>query len=779
MISPAKGREWLILGFAAGAGAAPWIHASPAWGLALAALVPATLRWGRRLPWTLLLLAALAGLSWGNLRLLDDRKDALAAAVARSPQPAFLWVRGTVEAAEPWPDGSRCVLRTQAFLADGKWEKAGSRIQTYLPVPPPLDGSDMEASLALALPRPPHNPGQFDMARYLARKDVDLTGSCRSPELLSLTPAARWHVLARYRRALEQRLMADGGREGGTLLAILLGERGLMDPASVDALGASGLYHLVALSGFNVALLLVILTGLAHATGLRPSRRDLLSLVLLALYGLLVAAQPSLSRALLMALLFLTARLLARPQGGLAAWTIALALLLAVEPRWASDAGFQLTFAATLGILLLWDAYPSALPSKGPMGTVLRLLWAGLSAQLATLPFVALTFHRISLLGWLATPLASLPLMALQAVGTAYLLGLAFVPGVHTALGWAMGGLTRAFLFLPGRLGDDRIGSLFLPDPWWGWVLLYGLCFLAILRPGRWRRAGWTALLFTLVCAWVLPAPGPSRLSTGVAVLDVGEASCQVIRWRGATLLVDAGNGAGKGRSSGRSVVEPFLAAAGVRALDGIVLTHWDADHAGSAAELLKDLPVGWLAFPATDGPTRGYPGEVAKIAGRRGAALLPLARGQEVVWRGLVLRVLNPAFPPSQADANDRSLVIRAEFPGAPALFTGDLQRAAEAELLSAGLVHPAYAQLVPHHGSATSSSPGWVAAVRPGVALVSVGVNSRFGHPSPEVMERYLRSGSRTYRTDLDGALLLNLEAARPRVLRMRDGDWLGAPP
>ena len=771
---PPLSRPVMLLAFAAGAASSVWITASPWLGAAALPVLLVSLGQERRRAGTLALLAAL-GIWWGGLGLGRTAlcPDPLQEAVHQASGPSFSWVRGTVEGAEIWEGGCRADLRTHAWEEEGWWRLCSARIRTYLPVPPPLSGSTFEASLRLSAPPGRTNPGQFDTRAYLERQGIVLTATARAPELVRLAEPSGWHPLARYRRALEQRLLEDAGPSGGALLAVLLGERGLQDPDQVDALTASGLYHLVALSGFNVALLLLAFSGVAHLLAIHPRTRDLASLVLLLAYGALVANQPSLSRALMMAGVFLSARILARPQGGLLAWSAALALLLAWEPRWILDSGFQLTFAATLGILLLWDAYPSAVPRKGLGGALFRLHWVGLAALAATLPLVALTFHRVSLLGWIATPLASLPLMAVQALGTAYMFGLAFVPGVHQVLGGMLDLLTRLFLLLPSWLGEGRWGSVFLPVPGWFWVALYTVAFAMLCLPGRTRRAGLAMACSAVVGAWAWGAAFPPATASSLAVLDVGQASCQVLQWGGHTLLVDGGNGAYRGPTSGRAVVEPYLASAGVRRLEGLVLTHWDEDHAGSAPDLLRDLPAGFLAFPATDRPGNGLSGRVADICRKKGIRLVPLSRGMRITLDGLDLEVLNPPDPSPLTDENDRSLVFRTGVGGIPVVFSGDLETPGEKEMLRSGAVRRGFALLVPHHGAATSSSAAWVEAVAPRIALLSLGRGNRFGHPSIQVLDRYGARGVRLARTDLDGALLLRF-GPRPLLFRMRDGDW-----
>ena len=763
-----------LVGFGLGCGLSPWLKAGLVLGLLALGVALAVKRW-RAFLWALPALAFAAGLSWGGLRLSPRAPDPLVESVRSAEGPVFAWVRGTVEDSEPWQDGSRLTLRTTHFKTSEEWQPCSCSVRTYLPVPPPVEGSALEASLRLTRPAPRTNPGQFDMAAYLARRGIQLTASCKSEALVRTSPAPKWALLPRYRQALESQLTRDCGEGRGAILALLLGKRGLMAEEKSEVLRRSGLYHLVALSGFQVGLLLFLLAGLAHAARWHPARRDLCGLVLILIYGLLVASSPSLNRALVMGVLFLMARLLGRPQAGLLAWCASFALLLAIEPLWLQDTGFQLTYAATLGILALWDAYPRILPQEGVFASLLRLLWVGFSAQLATLPILALDFNRISLFGWLATPLASLPAMAIQALGVPYMLGLAFVPGIHQALGWALEKLAWAFLWLPDVLGRSGWGSPFIPIPWAGWLCAYVLSLLLLAIPGKPRRGG--ALLVPLVtlAAWAFPQPFRGPLPEALAVLDVGQASCQVLTSGDRAVLIDAGNGNARGASSGRTVIEPFLARMGIRQLSAIVVTHWDSDHAGAAADLMEDLRVGMLVFPATDPPVSGSPLRLADLARDRGASLVPLSRGGVVSGGGFRLEALNPAEPATQTAENDRSLVLRLTWPGPVTLFSGDLQRTGEAELLREGLLNRTDVLLVPHHGSKSSSSSAWVTRAAPKIAVFSVGRGNRFGQPHPEVVERYRAAGARTLRTDHDGALLI-LAGQRSLVYAMRDGDWSG---
>lgn len=766
-----RGRSLLWLAFAAGAALSVSVEASPLWGALVPILWPAARR-VRSLP-LLPLLAVLLGLAVGTLRA-PPPPSPLAVWVEEAGGKAFTWARGRVLRSEPWTGGCRTVLEIHRVEWNGEERRVSALAEAYLPLPPPVEGSPFQGSLLLSRPRRATNPGQGDREERLLRQRVSLVATARSPALFGTGAAPPRALLSRYRRALEKKLLEAPPDDAAVLLAVLLGERGLLTDAQKESLGRSGLYHLVALSGQHVGLLLMLLALAAHGAGLAPRQRDLGGLILLLLFGLLALSSPSLLRALFMAALFLLSRLLARPQGALGAWCFAAAVLLGWNPAWILDAGFDLTFAATFGIVALWDALPKRWIPSGAGGGLIRLLWAGFCAQLATFPFLVSFFHRFSPLAWLATPLASLPLLGILALGLPYLAGLAFLPPVGSLLLQGLILLARLFLWLPERLGSLPLAALFVPELSFVWTGLFLLALLGLARGGRLRRAGWVLAGFAVTGALAAPQPFRKALVPSLTVLDVGQASCQVLLGRGEALLVDAGAPSPSGAWTARAVIEPFLARAGIRRLSGVILTHWDADHAGAAADLLLDLPVGFLAYPAAAPPGPGLPSRIVHRCRRTGTTLLPLAEGETVRTGSWLFCVLHPPEGCTAPDENDRSLVARAEGPGLRVLFTGDISSRAEAELLRRGPPGRVDLLLAPHHGSRTSSSEAFVAALSPPRVVFSTGTRERFGHPAPSVEERYRRHGGVLFSTARTGALLFRVEGRGVAAFRFQEGDW-----
>jgi competence protein ComEC len=267
--------------------------------------------------------------------------------------------------------------------------------------------------------------------------------------------------------------------------------------------------------------------------------------------------------------------------------------------------------------------------------------------------------------------------------------------------------------------------------------------------PGRWLGvAGWVPL-FTVM---------PATLRAGdveVVVLDVGQGLSALVRTERHALLYDAGPQFGPAADSGSRIIVPYLRAAGVRRLEGLVVSHDDDDHWGGAASVLQAVPVDWLLTSLPD---------LDPLVVRTEPALRCEA-GQQWEWDGVRFDVLHPERDSYQDPAikeNDRSCVLRVEAGGRRIFLAADIERRAEEALLHRERDRlRADVLLAPHHGSRTSSIPEFVRATDPGIVVLPVGYRNRFGHPHREVLRRYVEIGARIYRTDRDGAVTIALRA------------------
>jgi competence protein ComEC len=284
-----------------------------------------------------------------------------------------------------------------------------------------------------------------------------------------------------------------------------------------------------------------------------------------------------------------------------------------------------------------------------------------------------------------------------------------------------------------------------LPPPWLFALALAGTAWMLAPRgwPHRWAGAAAWLPLFALQPT----QPGPGRFT--VTAFDVGQGMALLVETHGHRLLYDTGPQYAPGQDGGTRVLLPYLRARGIRRLDGLVVTHSDIDHAGGALTLLAALPVGWVA--SSLGPAHRVV-KAAKLHRRCEA-------GQRWEWDGVAFEMMQPA-PASYEEPgltpNARSCVLRIAARGRAILLAADIEAAQEAQLVaSAPDKLQADVLLVPHHGSGTSSTPAFLAAVRPSIGLFQVGYRNRYRHPKRQVYERYGELGIRRLRTDESGAV------------------------
>ena len=291
-------------------------------------------------------------------------------------------------------------------------------------------------------------------------------------------------------------------------------------------------------------------------------------------------------------------------------------------------------------------------------------------------------------------------------------------------------------------------------------LALAGAAWALAPRGVPWR-AGGVALMAP---AFALAPPAPAPGEAWITVFDVGQGLAVLVRTAGRALLYDAGPAWGPEADSGSRVLVPSLAGAGIASLDLMVLTHEDSDHLGGALSVMEALEVDALA---------------SSLAPRHALNALAAAprrchAGDRWEWDGVRFAFLHPPREGASGRRNNQSCVLRIEALGGSMLLTGDIERAVEKGLL----LERTDVLLVPHHGSRSSSSAELIAAVRPRLAIVSAGYRSRFGHPAPEVLERYGAAGVEVLRTDLDGAVWVGLNRAGLALRaerRARERYWL----
>jgi competence protein ComEC len=756
--------------FAAGIAAAPWTRAGvawAAWGAAVAACAA---------------LLALGRASWGAAALLAGvaATGALRGAesplppdhVARLELPRIARVEGRVVAAPVrWaPDRSRVLI--DAERVDGATRSGRIQATVYGPAPPLAEGQRVAAEVRLQPVLGFRNPDGFDYAAHLAREGIRVTASTRAERLTPLEPPRPpWpaHVRARALAAIAEALPPGSA---ALLAGLLLGERAELPRELDEGFRRAGVYHVLAVSGFNVALLAGTVFALCALLRLDRRLSAVAAIALVLGFAAVVGPEPSVLRATIMAVLVLAALLLGREAAVANSLALAALLILALRPGDLLDPGFQLSFAATAGIV--------AAPL--PRGLVWGALGVSLAAQLAVLPIALVHFNQLSTIG-VAANLGVVPLAGLATILGLLAVALALVSAaladVAFNAAWpvllALRAVVAAAAAVPGAL-------VHLPAPGWPAIACYvaalglGLAWwhTRAASPRASRRAG-VAALGSLACAlaleaWPLARPPDGRLR--LTVLDVGQGDAIVLEAPdGRAALIDAGSGGPMRLDAGERVVAPFLWNRGVLRLAATVVTHADADHAGGMHAIRSDFRIAetWDVEALGRGPRW------------LGGAMVSLVSPREAWQAGSRDRAETRSFwaPPAAPSSitlpaavgrsrNNEALVVRVEYGLASFLLASDIEAPRELELVASGTPLAAAVLKVAHHGSRSSTTPEFLAAVGPGVAVVSVGARNPYGHPDAGVLARLAAAGARVYRTDRDGAVVLETDGRTLTVTR-----------
>ncbi len=639
------------------------------------------------------------------------------------------------------------------------------------------------------LPETPPELDSFSYKDYLARQGIhSFVGRPR----IELLASGRGNPVKTAFLAVKDRARAAIGRlvpepEASLLQGIVLGIKASIPNDLYDLFNATGTSHILVISGTNLTMIAALFSR-AFGRLLGKRRAYWFTLAGVGLYVLLVGAEPAVARAALMACLYLTALYLGRHATAYVSLCAAGLLLTAINPLSLWDAGFQLSFAATLGLILFSPAlerfFERGLARILPQERAKRavrylddLLIVTLAAQILTLPLILYHFGRVSLIA----PLANLLIQPAQPAiiiggGLATLIGLVpflqpvaqlifWVPWLGLAYTTAVVRWLAAWPLASVEIGPARAGRLaiyycaLLAAVWafhrgvdrrlWSWVaarLSRRLATVALLVALATAVLGWLAVL-------QLP---DGRLH--VAFLDVGEGDAILITTaRGQQILIDGGPSP-TALTSALGHEMPFWD----RSIDLVVMTHADADHITGLAEVLNRYRIGgWLDNGRAEGQ-KIYEECLKQIDKDQMPRSAVQAGAQIDLGDGATLTVLNPPTADDPlagiwTDSNDRSVVVRLVWGEATALFTGDIGAEVESSLLRSGQPLSAGVLKIAHHGSDGSSSEGFLTAVRPSYAVISAGADNRFGHPAADVLDRLARLGVTILRTDQVGTIEL----------------------
>jgi competence protein ComEC len=647
-------------------------------------------------------------------------------------------------------------------------------------------GRLLEAPVIFRRPARYLNDGVADFERDAALDGVSLLGTVKSGLVVDVvhrtTAIGEFaaDIRAYVRRAVADYVAPRSARSAAIVTAVLIGDRrGLPDDLRTR-LQIAGTYHVIAISGGNIAILAAVIIGAFVPFGISGRRAAALTLISLVGYAGVVTSGPSVWRATLVAVVYLVARLLDHRTAPWQATAVAAALLTGSEPLDVRNAGFLLTFGATAALLILLGRHDRnsnrSIVRRWTSWLVVSIS-ASAAVEIVLLPVMAGTFSRVTAAG-LALNIVAVPAMAVVQVAGLVVVLLAPIHALG-ALAGLVAHLAATAILESARLVDVAPWlAIRVPRPSALTISTYylGLAVWLFSSSRTTTAAGCVALLGSATAIITGPLTAAHISGVRLTMFDVGQGDALMLQigdtnMSGAgprALMVDSGGSPfGGSFDIGSRVLEPALWARGVSAIDALLLTHGDPDHIGGALPLIDDFHPTRL-WEGIAVPRANSLQAVLARAAAAGAVLEQRHEGDEFRLGDVRVLVLHPPRPDweRQRVRNDDSVVLEVVYRQVGLLLTGDIGADVERDIVPRLVPAKIRVLKVAHHGSRTSTSRELLEAWRPQIALISCGRGNPFGHPAPDVIARLEAIGARIYRTDLNGQITVDTDGQQVNV-------------
>lgn len=626
-------------------------------------------------------------------------------------------------------------------------------------------GDVVEARGTLKMPASRRNFGGFDYKSYLFQKgitasmfsrEINKIGTVRLNPISQLSFTAREKIVGFFNTNLPKNASA-------LLSGLVLGIKGDMSRKVLSDFEDTGLMHLLAVSGLHVGVLYKIFQEFFYYIELPLKFSFFLQSLLIIFYCILSGLTPSVVRATIMILVMLLSNMTLRRYNSLNSLCFAALIILLRNPLSLFSISFQLSFCATLGIIIFYGFFENYL-SKLPK-FFRESIAAGISAQLLVWPFLAYYFNKISIVGILSTPIVA-PLTGIVLIlgFVSALMSFCFIP-LGEILVKISGFIILMVEKIVGFFARIPFSYIIIPqiDPFIIFIYFILLAFgiKMILKNQSAKIVKYTAIfviILILIVAFVY-----EDNTVEITFIDVGQGDSIFIRTdNNKTILVDGG-----GLSSdyyetfdiGRDVIKPFLYAKGVRNIDIMLITHFDIDHVQGLLSLMDEMPVGMILYGKSDN-SELYK-EMVEIAKNKQIKVVEIGREDKFYIGNVLFEVLHPSKEKNtNYTANDSSVVIKLTCRQATFLLTGDLEHLGEKEILESVTNVQADVLKLGHHGSKTSTSKKFLDSVDPKIAVISVGKDNNFGHPSSEILNLLKSKDIKVLRTDIQGGITFKID-------------------
>lgn len=541
--------------------------------------------------------------------------------------------------------------------------------------------------------------------------------------------------------------------------SILLGDYRYLEEEDLEKFRDLGLAHIIAVSGLHIGIITSLLIYSFAYFGINRRVNIIISVIIIWVYAYIIGFPVSVIRANIMYTVLMLSQILRKPYDSLNSLFLSLLLMVIINPFWIFHVGFQLSFAATFFVIYYTSKVKILFnfPKEGGFKSLSSIV----AAQLGVLPILAYYFNRIPTVGIVAN-LLLVPLFNICLVMSILLIPISFISEyLASSMGFVIDSILNVqslgmniLSYFPVLYVKVRSPSIFE-------IILYYFIMFIVFEIISYRNINRRA--FKLVFIFFLTILVTQQIlisldnSLSIEFIDVGQGDSILIRTKSGNYLIDTGGDIFGQFDVGENVLLPYLEKQGIFKLNGVFISHFDKDHCGSLVYLMDNMKIENVYIGYTDDDNELYR-EIKEKAIEKGIPIRLLNKGEQLkIGNSTYLLVVGPdrdLLETVEVDDNDLSLVLMLRHFDNKVLFTGDIERRGEINVIET--LHTDIGLLkVPHHGSNTSSSVELLQKLKPKAAVVSAGRNNMFGHPHEEVVKRYEENYIRLYRTDESGLI------------------------
>ncbi len=622
------------------------------------------------------------------------------------------------------------------------------------------------------------NPGGFNEKLYMKIKNIDykmFVDILDKGKIINSFDSYIYKLHKRFKNIYENILPQ---KEASILEAMLLGDKQYLDSSIKDIYRKSGISHILAISGLHISIISMILALVLNAVKLNKRLSSFILLTILILYCIFTAMSVSITRAVIMTGIVLFGNIIYYQSDTYTSLGAAALLLLIYQPLYLYDIGFQLSFGAVVSIILLSPVLDRLyfIPKQ------IRLyLVSTLAASLGTYPIMAYHFNTISIIGILVNILI-LPLMSILVcfgiistiVGLFWIKASKFLCGIVYYILIFYESVCNLAVKVP--LSEIVTGKLN--------IILIFIYYVAILiivyyyytkkqkRENIKKYIIYSQMFLALIAAIIIFKPKELE----IVYLDVGQGDCIAIHTaKTKNILIDGGGNISKQLdepNTGTLTVLPYLKYKAVNSLDCVFISHPDGDHITGIIELLDYIKINQIFIADTNNKNDLL--EILETkATEHSIDIKKLTKGDKIKLDNLTFEIIYPSKNTFSDNYNNSSLVLYMSYENSKFLFTGDIEKEAESEIVNNYTKLDTDVLKAPHHGSKTSSTQKFIDIVKPKVVIISSGKNNYYGHPHKEVVDRYKNINSKIYNTAYDGAILIKPKHNKLKILTMKEND------